>query len=405
MACKILSNFKFSCRQLFVAIMSFFTTVPSYIKYVYKLTGVLQFSVENTFWSRLWCLPFYIGFLCLATYFNLVSPHRINDILEYMNYFGNFGNIVYTSTSIILFCIRSNKIKLLLTKLDNMVLSTVLVTSNRSKRRVNWRGILLFLCFLVNFSLNPYSKLSALYMMYIWIPEIIYSSDTLFLADILNYFGDKFESINRNLQRQIDAVDLFSIFPLTNPDKIKILEEDDINFNIQRIQELSHFHYELVSTAVKIGEIFGITIVMTLILWFESIIETIYYVIYITINDEDNTLVNYAYHGSYVMFMFCWLFVLVTSFSDVQNKVFGKNIILSFQIEIFQANATSTYVHDIWNKYALTGKINVKTRHLQLVSTRLLNTKLHFTAMDFFSLDWTLYHMVNTNENCKTDGI
>ncbi|CAH1365694.1 unnamed protein product [Tenebrio molitor] len=259
-----------------------------------------------------------------------------------------------------------------------MVLSTVLVTSNRSKRRVNWRGILLFLCFLVNFSLNPYSKLSAPYMMYIWIPEIIYSSDTLFLADILNYFGDKFESINRNLQRQVDAVDLFSIFPLTNPDKIKILEEDDINFNIQRIQELSHFHYELVSTAVKIGEIFGITIVMTLILWFESIIETIYYIIYVTINDEDNTLVNYAYHGSYVMFMFCWLFVLVTSFSDVQNK----------------ANATSTYVHDIWNKYALNGKINVKTRHLQLVSTRLLNTKLHFTAMDFFSLDWTLYHML-----------
>ncbi|CAH1365130.1 unnamed protein product [Tenebrio molitor] len=58
------------------------------------------------------------------------------------------------------------------------------------------------------------------------------------------------------------------------------------------------------------------------------------------------------------------------------------------------ANEAATYVHDIWNTFTLAEQINKRTRHLQLISVRLLSTKLQFTARDFFKLDWTFCQMM-----------
>ncbi|RZB40827.1 7tm 7 domain containing protein, partial [Asbolus verrucosus] len=273
--------------------------------------------------------------------------------------------------------ILNRQIKLLLIKVQNIKLYSFTSPNKHVKRNI-WCPIMLFGSLLLNLMFMPFMGAKTKLFVYIWFPRFVNASDTLFLRDILYYISDKFELINLQLQRQICSVDLFKLFPLTTTNKIKLLEEDDINFNIQRIEELSHMHYNLINLATEIVKLFEITVILSLILWFESIIETVYYIIYMTVNELDQDLIHYGLNVTYVMFLFCWLFVLVSSFSHTQNK----------------ANRTATYVHDIWNKYAVSGKVDRRVRHLQLTSIRLLNTKLQFTAMDFFNLDWTLCHTI-----------
>jgi hypothetical protein len=54
--------------------------------------------------------------------------------------------------------------------------------------------------------------------------------DHIFLTNILNHICDKFDAINRHLQ-----------------DQIKV--DEDIASNIERVQELSHLHHNLVDLA------------------------------------------------------------------------------------------------------------------------------------------------------------
>jgi hypothetical protein len=53
-----------------------------------------------------------------------------------------------------------------------------------------------------------------------------------------------------------------------------------------------------------------------------------------------------------------------------------------------------TYVHDIWNKYALKKEFYGcgYVTHFRVISIRCLNTKIRFTANDLVPLDWTLLH-------------
>jgi hypothetical protein len=55
----------------------------------------------------------------------------------------------------------------------------------------------------------------------------------------------------------------------------------------------------------------------------------------------------------------------------------------------------ATNVHEIWNFYNSRGEVDKQVCHLQLISVRLLNTKLQFTARHFFNLDWTFCHTVS----------
>jgi hypothetical protein len=57
----------------------------------------------------------------------------------------------------------------------------------------------------------------------------------------------------------------------------------------------------------------------------------------------------------------------------------------------------ATNVHEIWNFYSSKGEVDKRVRHLQLISVRLLNIKLQFTARHFFNLDWSFCHTVSLN--------
>ncbi|RZB39827.1 7tm 7 domain containing protein [Asbolus verrucosus] len=156
-----------------------------------------------------------------------------------------------------------------------------------------------------------------------------------------------------------------------------MLKEEEITFNMLRIQELSHLHYNLVNLTLKINELFGITTIVAMVVWFGYAIDTMYLSVYFTFHKmTDDTFILYTFYIVYLLFHFSWLFIMVAMFSRTREK----------------ANETATYIHKIWNKYASNEEVDRRVRHLQLISVRLLNTKLNFTAKDFFNLDWTFFH-------------
>jgi hypothetical protein len=358
-------------------------STPTYLKYLYKLIGIVQFSDSPSKCSnillRLWCLPFYSYFVYLCVRYN-TSYESNTAIFLYMHTVTNYVNIACVCLYVASFYNRSDKLYALLIKLDDVKVDTIMSMTSKSFRQSNWHkpiliGLLAFNILCILFLDYPIE--SSIYLYFFCIT--IHCFDNFFLNDILNKVLYKFEKINRHLQRQIYSVDLFKIFPLTKMDKIKTIREDEITFNIRQIQELSYFHYDLVHLALEIVGNFEITIIAALIMWFQNIIEANYYIIYGLVKDGLN-FVDFLCNLLYLMYLYCWIFVLIRIFSSVKDK----------------ANETATYVHEIWNKYAIKGEIDNRIRYLQLVSVSLLNTKLQFTAMDLFPLDWTFLHMVGT---------
>ncbi|XP_068892872.1 putative gustatory receptor 28b [Tenebrio molitor] len=361
--------------------MSAFVSAPVFFIYLYKLTGIVQFSTNNTpfskFLARLWCLPLYAYFIYVTVAYSMIS-RNILGIFKYVDKMAGYTSGLTMLVSIFMFYRRSDELKSLLTKLDSIEIYLV-GNNGRYSRRDNWVRVGLIGTIVIYILTFPFVHMNYNSSFYYFIPPIVASLNHLFLKDILNCIWDKFELINQHFQRQINSVDLFVIFPLTKAEKVRTLKEDEITFNIQRIQELSHAHYNLVLLTTRITALFDITTIMSMMMWFGCVIDTIYYIMYVTNNDiEDDVVVVYAANMIYLMFCFYWLFFMVGMFSTTQKK----------------ANKTATYVHDIWNKYALKNEVDRRVRHLQLISVRLLNTRLQITAKDFFNLDWTFCHMM-----------
>ncbi|CAH1365133.1 unnamed protein product, partial [Tenebrio molitor] len=214
-------------------------------------------------------------------------------------------------------------------------------------------GIILFVVLSLTFVCAPFLDIGLNYLIYDMFPLTLSSLDILFLTEIMNTAFSKFKQLN-------------------------YLDENEITFNIQRIQELSHFHSDLVDTANEICQNFEITIIVELVGWFENIIIIIYTGISLIVNKENRYPSEYAICIIFTFYLFCWLFVLIESFTRVQN----------------QADLTAFYIHDVWNKYAGDGKIDRRIRHLQLISIRLQINKINFTARNFFKLDWHSCHMI-----------
>nr|AVH87330.1 gustatory receptor 15 [Holotrichia parallela] len=87
--------------------------------------------------------------------------------------------------------------------------------------------------------------------------------------------------------------------------------------------------------------------------------------------------------------MIVWLGILILG-------CYGNicNIIYIFSNVKNEAQKTVTYIHDIWNTLASRNEIDKETRHLQLISLQLYNSKHSFTAYGFFALDWTLLQRI-----------
>jgi hypothetical protein len=365
-----------------IATMCLLYDTPTYLKCLYKLTGVAQFSYNSQsnfpdFLQRLWCFPFYLylGYTCLDYNF---SYYYLENMLHYINAISNITNIICLSLCVFIFFKRTSNLKILLLNIDNIKFDCV----KRCEGHYNWQRPLLLGLLFLNFAFIPFLKTPKKLLIYIYdLPMVLICFDNLFMNDVMSTVFEKFELINRQLHRQVNSVNFCEIFPLTKIEKIKILEDDEITFNVHHVQKLSHMHYDLVHLAIDICKNFEISILAMLVLGFQKIIATVYFIVYTTYNSKNVTVISYCTNAVYAVYHFCWLFVLIEVLSRVQNE----------------ANKTATFVHDIWNKYAVNGKIDKRVRHFQLISVRLLNTKLRLSARDFFNLDWTFYHMVLYN--------
>ncbi|RZB66640.1 7tm 7 domain containing protein, partial [Asbolus verrucosus] len=358
--------------------------IPTWLQYIYRIAGILQFSStvpKNAIakiLSRLWCFPLYFLYYYIFVAW-IITEHKTMEFGKIRRGIDmTITSVTFCSVtlSVVMFHRRSNQLQLLLTKVGGIKYILQISPKKQSNHHDLFGSILLvlivlnfvFACFLQN--------MEATFLFFCYISPSIGALDHLFLSNILRFVRCQFETINQHLQRQVRAVDLSEIFPLTKAEKIKNMKEHEISFNICKIQELSHLHYDLVNLATDINKLFEITTIVSIAMWFGYVIDTIHYIIHVMIHTGENKILSLSCLGSYLLVFFLWLFIMVRSYSLTQKT----------------ANTTSIYVHDIWNKYSQQNEVDRRVLHLQLISFRPLNTKLRFTAMNLFSLDWTFCH-------------
>ncbi|EFA07623.2 gustatory receptor 129 [Tribolium castaneum] len=357
--------------------MTLLPTTPHYLKFFYQLTGFVQFSYNESLeslLSRLWCLPFYLYSLYLCFYFNSSDAYSGTGIFFYISIFSNSVNVFSIFTTFWICYTRSTSLRQILSQISQIQVDVKQTSEN------NWHTFCIIGLLMANIATllvvnTPKNFITYLYML----PLVINCAINLLIRDVLNLVFCKFESVNYQLGRQVTSKNLKEIFPSTKINRIEVLQDIEVDNDMKLVENLSHIHYNLVKLSFMVCENFEITIIANLILWFEKIIETVYYAVYISINETINNLVvDYVINLLFVAYSFYWLFTLIGHFCRVERE----------------ANKTATIVHDIWNKVAVERKFDKRIRHLQLVSVKLLNTKLKFTARNFFTLDWTCCHMV-----------
>nr|XP_015837721.1 PREDICTED: putative gustatory receptor 28b [Tribolium castaneum] len=144
------------------------------------------------------------------------------------------------------------------------------------------------------------------------------------------------------------------------------------------IHQLSLHHYELVQISQNVTKNFEITTLVASLLWFKNMIETVYYLLFVMVNGTDRPIVHYGCNITFLVLHLYWLFVVVRIYVRVKNE----------------ANQSASYIHEIWNKYAVKRVVDRKIRFLQLIVVQFYATKLNFTAFDVVSLDWSFCQMM-----------
>ncbi|KAJ3648640.1 hypothetical protein Zmor_020431 [Zophobas morio] len=352
---------------------------PIVLHWLYKLLGIVQFSLKpspSRIHDRLYCLPFYFLFLYTWFYYSFILHRNTSGIVNLLKDLTNIETFLYVVIGYLCFYTRSSNLRSLILRINTVKEKTVAFSTRKAPLN-KWIRINSVTLFFLTVSFIPFITKQPINFIYPSFSQLLIVFDVLFLNDVMHCIYAEFESINRHLHRQINSVSLSQIFPLTRLEKIKTLEDEEIASSVEQVHKASHLHYELVKIAVQVSKCFEITIIFSLLLWFEHMIDDVYYLVDITITGRYK-LIDYVYNGALLSNSFYWLFVMIRIFVRVKSE----------------ANNTSTFVHDMWNKWTETSKSDCKIRHLQLVSMRLLNTKVHFTAGDLFSLDWSLGHML-----------
>jgi hypothetical protein len=341
--------------------MCLLENTPTYLKCIYKLIGIVQFSYSlipkfPKIYHRLWSLPLFCYFIYLCVEYNLHKRPN-TEIFFYIDHCTNYGNILSIHFCFLCYYQRSNSLRMLLLKLTEVKPCSITHPNRKYLKHNNWYRLILIGLLVLNFIFFPFYHNPSQFILYMYyFGPIMHCFDILFLNDVLNIVLYKFEMINQHLRRRI-------------------------NINVQHVQELSLLHHRLVHLATDIVKNFETTIIAALIMWFESVLETVYYTIFLMVNGQSRPIIEYGGNLVFLTYCFSWFFIMIGVFSRVQNK----------------ANETATLVHDIWNECATRRGLDERMRHLQLISLRLLNTKLRFTAKELFFLDWTFCHTVKIN--------
>ena len=300
----------------------FLDGIPIIMKYIYKTMGIIQFgaTTQPIFFKitpHLWSIPInsffvYLGIQYNAWYFDFSDF----TIVRFIDSLAIFSSTITMALCAFIFCYRSSHLSTLLTELDNLKIPNEGKPLPRDVAlRIGAVGsmIINIICHFVEDEL-PIPQF------FFSLPGIITFFDHLFLGDVLNMICNKFETINVQLQRQVNSVDLSKIFPLTKMSKIQLLKDEEIDFNLERVHELSHYHYDLVGLTKKISYHFEITTIAAMLTWFGYVNDSCYYIIDYGVKDEA-TAEFYATNFSFLIFYLFWLILMLKMFTRTQNKV------------------------------------------------------------------------------------
>ncbi|GJQ80794.1 hypothetical protein Trydic_g9385 [Trypoxylus dichotomus] len=193
---------------------------------------------------------------------------------------------------------------------------------------------------------------------------------------IINYFmflmSYNANGINDLLQYRV-CFEISKQFKTLNQNIVTIPSPDGA---IKTTMEIVRYRMKLVRLAARFNELCTVPLLVTLSL--------------------QCTLSIWVLHSAFVRIIlkllhyeFLALLICVRIAFNVLQAMITFGVWVSIQEE---AQKTSTYIHDMWNKWSGRGKIDCHLKHLQLISLQLYNSRLSFTAYGFFELDWTLLH-------------
>jgi hypothetical protein len=302
--------------------------LPFCLALFYKFIGIVQFSCKNTsstfsrYLPRFWSVPVCaLHFSCYyfwltSTYFdkkNLTATFQKVDMVA--SVVSSFTMI----TSIVIFKWRSNKLKFLLLKLKDIQTT---LSPETHKQRLNWFEIIFIVTGVVNFIAIIYIyDYSSVILFSTYLSAGVSSFDHLFLNNVLKSIRNQFDSINQSLQTEVQRVAFHKTFSLNGARKVEKL---DIGHNIRRIQELSLHHLDLVNLSLDVSKLFDITTIVSTIMLFGYIIDTVYIFLLDVINGTkgDSTLVLVLpFLGLNILFYFLWVCLMVGMYSCTQERV------------------------------------------------------------------------------------
>ncbi|KAJ3643823.1 hypothetical protein Zmor_026510 [Zophobas morio] len=344
-------------------------TTPPWLKFVYKILGIVQFSyttettsVRAKICARLHCVlscAYFINFIFLCNDFSYEVK-----VMRYVHFLVHYGHFLHMLILVLRYFLRSDKIKEILLHLRKIRVPLECSTYNR---RHSFARIFLIVSYIPSLSLYvPFRKRTDSHLFYYMYPNIVILFDLLFMNDVMDAFSEKFGRVNRQLQLVVYEV--------------KALDQNEqrIILRNEKIQKLSYSHCELVVLVQKVVKEFEITIIVSMVERFVNIVDCIYTVTVLVVNSEPVTSVRLWINFVFAIYLFFWLYVLVMKFSETQKV----------------ANKGGYILHEIWNKCLNKGVSGGNVRFMTLVSLRMLNTTLKFNMGGFFYLDWNFFYVV-----------
>lgn len=286
--------------------MCLLTETPTVVKYIYKLTGIIQFSQNAStkfpLAPRLWCIPFYILYICIyvKSVFSF-DTIQFTGIFKFFDISISFASLFLMVALVVTCYSRNDNLKLLLIKIKRI---NLLPMSHRNKiKRNDWISFILIGLIATNILVfNLFNSVPVECLLQIYIPVAVGSLNHACLNDIMVIICNKFQAINEQLQRKVYCV--------------------DIGFSIQRVQELSHLHYELVNLAQQVNKHFEVTTIVGIASWFGLVLNILYYILYVLVNDIHlHVLFFTMFNIATLLFLSLSLFLMVWMLSCTQRTV------------------------------------------------------------------------------------
>jgi hypothetical protein len=314
--------------------MLFFTMcvledIPIWMRLLFRLHGVIQFPTKTSTDTlsktvpRLWCIPLYVCYfyICVMWLTNSFATPYANEVMHNVEITALLLGTILMGLNIVVFYRRNNSLHLLLLKINDIKVVLMPTSSIIPHQSSDWLELIVFVLYLINIIFAFFFDM-AIYFLFCYIPITTSCLNHVFLSKVLANIRHQFDVIDQYLQKQINCVDLHTIFPFTKVEKIRELKEAEKSFNIYRMEELSLLHYDLVNLAVAVSRLFDVTTMVAMVVWFVWVIDTFYMLVIFAVNQiqMESPFINLFMTTSSLFFL-VWFFLMVRMYSRTQQTV------------------------------------------------------------------------------------